>query len=382
MRTNRAVILSNFEQILKKLISFETLSDSSTNLVMDWIEEYLFSCGCKVLRFPVGYNTKIENLYATVSDKKVGGICFSGHIDVVPPQDKGWYTPPFELHKKDNKLYGRGTVDMKSFIALIMAMIPYWQSKNLKTPIHLALTCDEELGCKGVSYLTHQMNLNNLKPDFVIVGEPTECIPVSSHKGGIKCTTVIHGISGHSSTPASAVNAIYYAMDYVNYLRQIQDQAIKNSDLGCSFDPPYTTYSVGQIFGGTAVNIVPENCEFKWEVRVLPEQNPKVLIHDINSYMLDYFQNIDPRISFDTKINSSYPGLSAASNRNVVNFIQSLGSKVNPAVVSFGAEAGSYAQAGFSSILWGPGSIEEAHRPNEFIETSQIENYLNYLLNL
>lgn len=377
-----AVVKREFEDILEKLISFPTVSGTSNIEALDWISGYVSSHGMQVERVKSGYDREIESLYAFFPYALKGGVCFSGHLDVVPPQKEGWKKDPYTLSYAEGFYYGRGTSDMKGFIALILSMIPVWKENRCSIPVSIALTYDEEIGCKTVSSVVDAMKEMQCLPDSVILGEPTECVPIFGHKGGAECSTTIHGVAGHASNPSGGCSAINEAALYVCSLIEYQQLVCQSPDPYLNIDPPYTTVSVGTIHGGVARNVIPDCCTFQWEVRTLPGIDPKEVVLQIEEKNNERVREHHGDITINTTIDDSYPGLIPDHNSPALSLVRKLGCSVPAETVSFGTEAGYYETSGLPVIVWGPGSIKRAHTVNEYIEESEIDRYLGFLNNL
>ena len=382
MNDDNAFLLESFREILAVLVRFESVSRVSTGGILDWIRSYLEKRGIPSESFPVGYDSSLHNLYARIGENPEGGICFSGHLDVVAARLEGWSSPPFELNERSGRLYGRGTADMKGFLALILALLPFWKERGVKIPIHLCITCDEEIGCKGVPWLTRELQSRGIRPDAVILGEPTGCIPVHGHKGGAQCTTTVTGIAGHGSNPDLGVNALYHALDSIQILRERQEAIKRESRREGGFIPPWTTVSVGKMEGGTSRNTIPDLCRFLWEVRVLPEEEPEALVRELDGRMQSLLPRGTISPGLETVIESSYPGLIPREDSAALEWVRLADCMDPPRVVSFGTEAGHYSRWGIPAVVWGPGFIEQAHQTDEYLEWEQAVTYLGYLRNL
>ena len=259
--------------MLAELVRFDTTSRDGNIPLIEFVERYLD--GWDIPHFRVDYEAgKKTNLFATIGPDIAGGIVLSGHTDVVPVDGQKWASNPFELSERDGRLYGRGTCDMKGFIAVALAMVPQFKAANLKTPIHLALSCDEEVGCKGVRPLVAHMRDHMKKPRAVIVGEPTSMQVVNAHKGAITFSTEVTGHEAHSSLTDQGVNAIMVAGELLGEINRIREDLTARGDPSGRFNPPYSTIHVGVIEGGTAKNIIPRHCSFQWETRLLPLADP------------------------------------------------------------------------------------------------------------
>lgn len=384
-------------RILADLVAFPSVSNQGNKDIIKYIEKYLTSYNLQPRLIPAESTNlaqrqggKSYNLFVTVGDKKDGGVLLSGHSDVVPAFSEGWNSDPFVLKKdltgKDEKYYGRGTSDMKGFLACILAMVPFWLSKysrNRTNPIHLAFTYDEEIGCIGVDDLIKEIGHTLPKPEAVIVGEPTLLQPVNGHKSAARYKTVVTGKSAHSSRPSTGANAIYAANKIVWKLQDIFSQIEKAGAQGslydaCLFDPPYSTISLGTISGGSAINVVAEKCELGWEARTLPWEAPHQYMKQIEEFCDTISSSQKEKETlFTNTIESFLPGLIPEKNSKAYQYYHSMikaQGKIpqDPTTVPFGTEAGKYNKAGIPSLIWGPGSIAQAHAINEYIEKSQL----------
>ncbi|MAR79099.1 MAG: acetylornithine deacetylase [Rhodospirillaceae bacterium] len=371
------------KKILEKLVSFDTTSSKSNLDLINYIKNYL-----------EGYNLKSEiifnkdktkaNLHSTIGPPQNQGIVLSGHTDVVPVDGQIWDTNPFQLTEYSKKLFGRGTADMKSFIAVTLAMVPLIIKKNINKPIHLAFSFDEEVGCLGVPSLVEHINKHFTKPLVVIVGEPTNMEIVNSHKGVLAFKTSLNGLEGHSSSPEKGLNTILFASELINFLNSLyeKEKKIKNP----LFQPPYTTIHVGLIKGGSALNIIPKECSFIWEYRYLPDQNPEKIINEFNHFsnnvILPKMKSIYDKSSITTKKIAHVPPLKSSSDLEIENLIMKLAKSNTIKTVSYGTEGGVFQQTGIPTIICGPGSIEQAHKANEFIELQEIDKCEKFIINI
>ena len=261
------------QAMLAELVRFDTTSRDGNIPLIEFVESYLNSWD--IPHFRVDYEAgKKTNLFATIGPDIAGGIVLSGHTDVVPVDGQAWASNPFELSERDGRLYGRGTCDMKGFIAVALALVPQFKAANLKTPIHLALSCDEEVGCKGVRPLVAHIRDHMKKPKAVIVGEPTSMQVVNAHKAALTFSTEVTGHEAHSSLTDQGVNAIMVAGELLGEISRIREDLTARGDPSHRFNPPYSTIHVGVIEGGTAKNIIPRKCSFQWETRLLPLADP------------------------------------------------------------------------------------------------------------
>lgn len=380
MKQQVRTMLEKATEILRKLITCKTISDSSNLEVIEWIANYAEQNKIRVHRYVCDYSNDIENMILSIGPEGPGGICFSGHLDVVPPQETGWKYDPFKLTNDIGRLYGRGTTDMKGFLAIILAFLPHWNTHDLRCPIQLVLTYDEEIGCKGIRDLLNKVDRESFSPKALILGEPTLCKPINAHKGGAECTTEIQGLAGHASKPDNGSNAIYAAVDIINVLRDYQKRIQNNPNIDSKMDPPYTTMSVGTITGGDARNIIADHCVFMWEVRTIPGIDAKEVVHDIEKDFAHI--NCVNRCSIRTTIVDSYPGLLPRTDSPSLRLLRTMNCMDEADEVSFGTEAGYFDSFGIPTVVWGPGSITEAHTVNEYITIEQMETCITYLLRL
>jgi len=363
------------EEMLSKLISFNTVSDRSNMELIEFIQEYLEAFGIKSTLLH-DEREKKANLYATIGHTDQPGVILSGHTDVVPVEGQDWDSDPFDLREQNGRLYGRGTCDMKGFIAVTLAKIPELLAANIQTPIHLAFSYDEEIGCLGAHKIAEHVETLDVKPKFCIVGEPTMMKPITGHKGVCDFECTVHGHECHSSLAPYGVNAVEYAAELVSYAKKIARRLEKEGPYNTDFTPPHTTVHTGIMKGGTAVNIVPNHCEFELEIRAIPEQDPAEIIGDIKKYAWKHLEpmmkDIDPKSGFEFKGIASVPAFDSQDDSDIVTFVKRLSGSNNVEKVSFATEAGIFQNAGVPTVVCGPGSIEQAHRPNEFVAVEQL----------
>lgn len=364
--------LSSTEEILAQLIHFDTTSHKTNLPLILYIEEILNRASVPYRLVPNEEGDK-TSLFATIGPEGTGGIALSGHTDVVPVEGQNWDTDPFTLTKKGDKLFGRGTTDMKGFLACMLAAIPLFQAANLKQPIYLVFSYDEEVGCTGVRPLVKRLGNELPMPSLVVVGEPSNCQVVEAHKSITSYVTKIIGHEAHSSLLHQGVSAIEIATKLITHLNETQ-QNLKDTQNDARFDPPFSTVHVGRIEGGTARNIVAKTCEFLWEVRALPDFDGPQIAHEMMSYARERLLPGMKALSSDTDIITeqitSVPGL--ASSAATVSLGMKLAKQNESFVVSYGTEAGLFENQGAHSVICGPGNIEQAHKPNEFIERSEL----------
>lgn len=360
------------EEFLAKLVSFDTTSDKSNLALLSYIEDILTRANVPYQLVPNETGDK-ASLFATLGPDVPGGIGLSGHTDCVPVTGQAWDTDPFQLTLKGDKLYGRGSTDMKGFLSCMLAAIPLFQSGQLQRPVYLIFSYDEEIGCTGVRPLIEQLGGRLPMPELVVVGEPSNGQVVEAHKSISSFATEIHGHEAHSSVNHLAVSAIEVGAKLVTYLSE-QQQKLKQSQHDPRFDPSYSTVHVGLMKGGTARNIVAKKCEFLWEVRALPGFDGTTVADDMMAYaekeLLPAMKEISPLTSIETFERTSVPGL--ASQSETVGLGLKLANQNESFVVSYGTEAGLFEMGGAPSVICGPGNIEQAHKPNEFIERAEL----------
>jgi acetylornithine deacetylase len=369
------------EDILAKLISFDTTSRDSNIPLIAWVEEFLDAHGVPHRR--VDYETgRKTNLFASIGPDVEGGVVLSGHTDVVPVDGQAWSSNPFAMEERNGLLFGRGTADMKGFIAACLAMVPDFKSRNLKVPIHFAFSCDEEVGCRGVVPLVTHMRDHLKKPSAVIVGEPTSMQVVNAHKSAVRFSTQVRGLEAHSALTDRGVNAIMVAAEVISEISRIREDFIAAGDPTGRFDPPYSTIHVGVIEGGTANNIVPRECNFNWETRLLPTADTQSVPRRINalSQKLEAtMKAVSPETGIDTSKVSDVPGL-APQTESVAEMLALHCAQANSThTVSFCTEAGHFQSIGIPTVVCGPGSIEQAHKPDEFIAIEQLRKCEHFL---
>ena len=362
------------EEMLARLVAFDTTSRDGNIPLIAFVEAYLD--GWHVTHFRVDYEAgKKTNLFATIGPDIAGGIVLSGHTDVVPVDGQAWTSDPFELTAKDSKLFGRGTCDMKGFIAVILSMVPRFKEARLTSPIHLALSCDEEVGCKGVRPLVAHMRDHLARPRAVIVGEPTSMQVVNGHKSAVTFSTEVTGHEGHSSLTHHGVNAIMVAGELLGEINRIRTDLIAEGDPARRFDPPYSTVHVGLIEGGTAKNIIPRRCAFQWETRLLPDADPLAVPRRFDEFsrrLIPAMQAIAPDTGITTAAVNTVPGLAPEKESPAEHLALHLANANSTHAVSYCTEAGLFQQIGIPAVVCGPGSIKQAHKPDEWIEVGEL----------
>lgn len=360
--------------MIKQLVAFDTTSRNSNLELIDFVQNYLNNLGvdCEII---YDDERRKANLYATLGPLDRGGIVLSGHTDVVPVDNQAWETDPFEIVHQDGRLYGRGSSDMKSFIAVCLALAPKFLTRDIDTPLHFSFSYDEEVGCRGVRPLIEMLNRRATKPIACIIGEPTEMNVIRAHKGKLSMACRVHGHESHSGLAHLGVNAVEAAAEVVAYLKGMARRYRENGPFDEDMTPPYTTIHTGVIQGGTALNIVPKDCAFDFEFRHLPQDNPNTLLEEVKTFastLLPEMHAVSKETGFTWEEKSTIPGLSAEADSDIVQLAMMLSQAPKIGKVSFGTEAGLFQQAGMPSVICGPGNIEQAHKPNEFIALDQI----------
>jgi acetylornithine deacetylase len=372
-------------EMLEKLVAFPSVSRDSNLPVIDFIEDYLKAYGIQATRVYNDEGNK-ASLYATVGPQVPGGVVLSGHTDVVPVDGQDWQTDPFTVTQKGDRLFGRGTCDMKGFLSLGLAELPAMVAANLVRPIHFAFSYDEELACLGAWDLVAEMAKHVAMPAAVIVGEPTNMEVVTGHKGLINLLTRVRGFEVHSSLAHTGVSAVAIAAKLVTYLTETSEQNRQAADPQNPFVPNWTTVHCGQIEGGTAHNIVAKDCWFATDIRAIPTETPRQFYDRYLAYVREEvepaMQAIHRDTGIDIEILSEVPGLAPETNGAAEELARSLTGDNGSHVVSYGTEAGQFQGAGFSVVVCGPGSIEQAHQPNEYLELSELEKGSQFIQDL
>lgn len=368
--------------LLAKLIAFDTTSVNSNLQLIEFVRKYLQKEGLDS-RLTYDETSKKANLWVTIGPDIAGGVVLSGHTDVVPATGQDWSSDPFVMDTRNGKLYGRGTADMKGFVACVLAHTAYYNSLPLQVPLHFAFSYDEEVGCLGVRGLIDDLNENLPTPRAVIVGEPTSMKIIGGSKGGRGFTTVVKGLDGHSSLPELGANAIIAANRIITKLVEIQDRLIANADPDNGFVPPYTSLDLGLINGGQASNIIPARCEFSWGFRGLPGEDMDALEHEVRDFIdtqvLPSLQAVSSATSIITEISSDIPPLNPDENSAAEQLVRHLSRLNSSARVSYGTEAGLFQEAGIAGVIFGPGNIEQAHLPDEFVTIQQMQECCSFL---
>ncbi|SNZ07884.1 acetylornithine deacetylase [Cohaesibacter gelatinilyticus] len=371
--------MQHVKDMISKLVSFDTVSSKSNLPILDYIEAYLAEYGVESHRV---YNAEGDkaNLYATIGPKVAGGVVLSGHTDVVPVDNQDWSTDPFDVIEKDGKLYGRGTADMKSYSAINLALVPDMIKADLKRPIHLALSYDEEVGCLGAPSMIDEM-VKTLPPvHAVIVGEPTNMQIANMHKGMNAGRVYVRGLEAHSSQPHLGCSANLYAARLMVEIGKISDELKENKLEGIDLEPNYSTLNMGIVQGGIAANIIARDCMFSWDYRNLPDDDVSIVLNRIYDYankleaeMKAIYSEASIRIEL-----LQVTGLKPEHGGAAETLVRELSGRNSVMAVPYGTEAGQFQERGYSTVICGPGSIDQAHKPDEFITLDQVQKGLAF----
>ena len=381
---NSELLFDNSVRILKDLIAFKTISGQDNSSLIDYCDEILKKLGATSFR-TYDNEKKRVNLFATLkakNSKTKKPIILSGHTDVVPVS-KGWSTDPFTATVKGDKLYGRGACDMKGFIACALAYAPIYSKSNLDRDIHFSFTFDEETACQGAPILIEELKKRDIKNGICIIGEPTNMKIIDAHKGCYEYTTYFKGLAGHSSAPHKGVSAVEYASKYVNKLIELREKLKSRAPKDSIFDPPYSTLSIGGVFGGIAHNVIADKCHVNWETRPVVKEDGVFLNQEIDNYanevLLPEMKKVFSNASIEKDIIGEIVGFDRVNKSEACELISSLTGDNSRQVVSFGTEAGLFQEIGISTVVCGPGSIDQAHKIDEFIILDELKKCLNLL---
>lgn len=362
--------------LLSDLVGIETVSRNSNMQLIHYVVSYLKGHGIESSLHENEDGTK-ANLFATIGPNIAGGVVLSGHTDVVPVDGQEWATDPFVMQEKDGKLYGRGTSDMKGFIAAALAAVPLFKAANLKRPVHLAFTYDEEIGCLGIQSLKPVLKEHIAPPRLVVVGEPTLMQVANAHKGQYVSKTRIWGREAHSSRPEDGVNAVAIAAELIRKVTDMATSARISGEQDEMFDTPYTSFNVGPISGGSMFNIIPGYCEFDWEFRAVPADDPQAILAEYQGFLEDvlnpHLEAAPGACRAENEVWATLPPLKAEPGSDAETLALALAERNDTTVMSFGTEAGHFQSIDFPTVVCGPGDIAQAHKPNEFIEQSQLD---------
>ncbi len=372
-------------EVLSDLIAFPTVSSDSNLAIIEYLADRLDRVGARVQVHKDAAGGK-ANLYATLGPDRAGGILLVGHTDVVPVADQDWTSDPFAMTTSDGRLYGRGTCDMKGFIAATIALAPDFADRVINRPVHFAFTYDEETGCLGANELVKHLANREDRPALAIVGEPTQMRLIEGHKGCFEYSTHFCGREGHGSLPDHGVNAVEYAVQYVTRLLELREELKSRSPSDCRFDPPFSTINVGGLHGGVAHNVIPGKATVDWEMRPVQTSDADHVKSNLRAFcddiLLPQMQSVWPDASILTDVIGETVGLEPMDENAARDLVAELTGASETDVVSFGTEAGIFQNLGMSALVCGPGSIEQAHKPDEFLEVDQLAKCIRMLESL
>ena len=375
-------VADNPQDILARLIAFPTVSRDSNLALIEWVGDRLEGLGARI-EVTTNQEGSKANLFATIGPEVDGGVVLSGHTDVVPIEGQAWSTDPFVMDEREGRLIGRGACDMKGFIACALAMAPRFAEAVLARPLHLAFTFDEETGCLGAPVMLERLAETGPKPSVCIVGEPTEMRVIEGHKGCHEYTTRFRGLEGHGSKPDAGVNAVEYAVRYVAELIATADALKDRASEHSPFDPPWTTISTGGIRGGIAHNVIPNAAEVDWECRPVNPEDAAYVKDRIWTYaeqtLLPAMRAVDPAASIETEVIGEVAGLTPLADSQAVRLVTELTGANTTGTVPFGTEAGLFQNMGIHTVVCGPGSIDQAHKPDEFVSLDQLSQCLGMI---
>jgi acetylornithine deacetylase len=371
-------------ELLARLVRFDTTSHKSNLQLVRFVEDYLAQHGIASNLVPDADGAKAA-LYATIGPAGVPGVALSGHTDVVPVEGQSWTSDPFVLAERDGRLYGRGTADMKGFLACVLAAVPDLLKRKLAVPVHIAFSYDEEVGCIGVRPLIAEIERRFVRPRLVIVGEPTSMSVVDSHKGPVRWHVNVRGRAAHSSMAPLGVNAISVAAKLLAELARIEDE-LEAAPRDERFDPPHATLQVTLIDGGTATNIVPVSCRFDFDVRALPGVDIAAIDKRVRTFAerecLPAMHRVAAEAGVDIAITNEVPPFAAGDASEAVALALHLTGQNETHAVSYATEAGLFQAAGSPSVVIGPGDIAQAHAADEWIAKDQLEKCMGFLARL
>jgi acetylornithine deacetylase len=374
--------LDDARAILAELIAFPTVSSDSNLELVAWCAARLDALGAAtdMTLDPGGHKA---NLFATIGPDIDGGIVLSGHTDVVPVEGQEWSADPFQAVERDGLIYGRGSCDMKGFIACALALAPRIAAADLKRPVHFAFTYDEEVGCLGAQVMLKALGAAGRRPGICIIGEPTEMRIIEGHKGMCEYTTRFTGLAGHGSQPDLGVSAVEYAVRYVARLLELREDLKGRAPTGSRFEPPWSTLQIGRLSGGIAHNVIADHCEVDWEFRPVTDADTDFLKREVRSYvegtLLPAMRAVHPEASIETEVIGEVVGFEPMPESEACALVAELTGGNTRDVVSFGTEAGLFQKQGISTVICGPGSIAQAHKADEFVAVEQLGQCLEMI---
>ncbi len=363
-------------ELLDRLIGYDTTSRNSNLELIEFVRAHLEAWGvpCRLSYDPTG--TK-ANIHAIIGPTSAGGLALSGHVDTVPVDGQAWSSDPFTMRRDHGRLYGRGATDMKGFVACMLAAVPDLVALRPRRPVHLLITYDEETGCNGARRLIADWDESRLRPSLCVVGEPTGMRPVIAHKGKVSARVTVRGRPGHSSDPRRGVNAVHAAAEAIAWVSSEARRVATTGPFDPAFDPPYTTWHVGTMQGGTALNIIAGQANFVMEWRSIPGEDPAQALESFKSHLATAIEpamrDVDPAAGFSVEIIARLPALALGADHELAKLVGEITGANAPGTVSFGTEGGFYQQAGVAAIVCGPGDIALAHQPDEWVAEDQLD---------
>lgn len=362
-------------EMIRRLVAFDTTSRNSNLDLIAFVQDYLdgFGIRSQLMKDDTG---RKANLYATIGPDDRAGYALSGHTDVVPVDGQDWSSDPWTVTEADGRLYGRGTTDMKGFVAAVLNIVPKLAKRELATPVHLLFSYDEEVGCLGVRKALEVIKDFPVKPKGCVIGEPTSMKVAIAHKGKKSLRCHVHGFECHSSLAPQGVNAVEYAAEVIGYLKRMGRRFALEGPFDHDYDVPHTTVHTGIVKGGTALNIVPKDCSFDFEFRYLPMQSPDELVAEVKRFaeqeLLREMRAVNGESGFSWEPISAFPGLDTAEDAEITVIAKALTQANDTIKIAFGTEGGLIQQIDIPTVICGPGSIEQAHKPNEWVALDQI----------
>ncbi len=371
--------------ILERLVAFDTTSRNSNLPLIAYVRDYLDALG-------VGYREirdadgRRADLHAVIGPSVAGGLALSGHVDTVPVDGQAWRSDPFRLHEEHGRLHARGACDMKGFVASMLAAVPALQAMSLARPVHLFITFDEEVSMEGARCLIRDLNDSGLRPDMCVVGEPSLMQPIVAHKGRLAAEVLVRGRAGHSADPGRGVNALHAAAEAIAWVAADMRQRLKHGPFADGFVPPFTTAQVGTASGGSALNIIPDHARFAVEWRTIPGDDAQAELARLQKHVETTIEPamhaVDPNSGFSFAVRDWVPGMALPADHDLARLVRRAAGSNGAGHVSYATEGGLYQEAGISCMVCGPGSIEQAHAPDEWIARSQLDACDAFILRL
>src|SRR5579863_8584779 len=376
METSHSPPRYSTAELLGRLVSFDTTSRNSNLPLIGYVRDYL---DAHAIPYRVSSDQTGEkaNIHAIIGPAQAGGVALSGHVDTVPVDGQAWSADPFSLRRSDGRLYARGAVDMKGFVAACLAAVPEMKARNLARPLHLFISYDEEVGCHGAQRLIEDLDESGLKPALCVVGEPSGMQPILAHKGKLNLRVAVRGVPGHSSEPDKGVNAIQAAGEAIAYVAAEARRLAKEGPFEDGFDPPHTTIHVGTIRGGSILNIIPEHAEFIMEWRPIPGDDGMREVERLKAYVAAHIEPamhaVDPATGFSFEVRNTMPGMAIPPDHELTALVKQITGANSAGKVSYGTEGGYYQAAEIPTIICGPGDIAQAHQPDEWVAQEQLD---------